>query len=70
MRKFIRTPFAIALLIGLLCALTGVADPLTHMYWNIRFKFASENTPNSIIVISEQASAGDGAAGEIGRAHV
>ena len=63
MRRFIRTPFAIALLIGLLCALTAAADPLTHMYWNIRFKFASENTPNSIIVISEQASAGDGAAG-------
>ena len=58
MRKFIRTPFAIALLIGLLCALTGVADPLTHMYWNIRSKFGSVNAPNSIIIISEQAVQG------------
>lgn len=63
MRKFIRTPFAIALLIGLLCVLTTAADPLTHMYWNIRFKFGSQNTPNSIIVISEQATTGDGTAG-------
>ena len=63
MRKFIRTPFSIALLIGLLCALTAAADPLTHMYWNIRFKLGGESTPNSIIVISEQASSGDGVGG-------
>ena len=60
MRKFIRTPFAIALLIGLLCALTTAADPLNHMYWNIRFKFGAQNVPNSIIIITEQAVNGDG----------
>ena len=63
MRRFIRTPFAIALLIGLLCALTSATDPLTHMYWNIRFKFGSENAPNSIIVISEQVANGEDGGG-------
>ncbi|WP_295633699.1 EAL domain-containing protein [Novosphingobium sp.] len=64
MRKFIRTPFAIALLIGLLCALSGGADPLNHMYWNIRFKFGGQNVPNSIVVISEQVPTVDGANGQ------
>lgn len=58
MRKFIRTPFAIALLIGLLSALSMAAEPLTHVYWNVRFKFGGISAPNSIIVISEQAIVG------------
>lgn len=58
MRRFLRTPIAIALLVGLLCSLTTVSDPLTHMYWNARFKFGSISAPNSIIVLSEQTVAG------------
>lgn len=61
MRRLFRTPLAIALLVGLLSALTTMGDPLTHAYWNIRFKFGGADVPNSIIVISEQSlPGGDG----------
>ncbi|WP_338465885.1 EAL domain-containing protein [Novosphingobium sp. ZN18A2] len=43
---------AIAVLIGLLCGLFAVAEPLNHAYWNVRFKVGEVRAPDSIIVLS------------------
>jgi hypothetical protein len=45
MRKLLRSPLWLALLLALAQAVPGASEPLAHMYWNVVYSFGSVRLP-------------------------
>ena len=64
MRRLLRSPLWLALLITLVVAPTGLGDFLDHVYWNMAYKLADRPAPASIVVITADDVDALGAKGE------
>ena len=64
MRKLLRSPLWLALLIALADVVSGVSAPVGHVYWNTVYKFWHEPAPRSIVVVNAEDIADLGAGGE------
>jgi hypothetical protein len=51
MRNFLRSPVSISVLIGLICSLVFIAEPLDQIYWNVRYRLSSHAISQPVIVI-------------------
>ncbi len=52
MRTFLRTPLAIALLLGLALRFFGLSDAIGHVYWNLGYKVNHQSAPASLVLVS------------------
>lgn len=52
MREFFKKPLVIATLIACLCGLLKLAQPLDHIYWNMRFRIGQTDAPKSIVLVT------------------
>ena len=52
MRNFLRSPVSISVLIGLICSLVFIAEPLDQIYWNVRYRLSSHAISQPVIVLS------------------
>ncbi|NKJ41426.1 EAL domain-containing protein [Novosphingobium sp. SG720] len=55
MRNFLRSPIGISLLLSLALLPSwplGLAEAVSHIYWNAAFKFVTRSAPSSIVVVS------------------
>ena len=51
MRAYLKQPLAIATLVACLCGLLTLAQPLDQIYWNMRFLFAQQEAPQSVVLV-------------------
>jgi len=52
MRAFFKKPLVLATLIACVCGVLGLAVPIEHMFWNIRFRFGQVAAPQSIVLVT------------------
>ncbi len=64
MRRILRSPLIMTLLIALLGWAVQAADPLGHAYWNAVYKFWQAPAPSSIVVVNGVDANELGVAGE------
>lgn len=64
MRRLLRSPLWLALLIGLVDVVTGLSEPLGHAYWNTVYKIWHHPAPQAIVVVNAEDIADLGARGE------
>ncbi|MDR3410700.1 MAG: hypothetical protein P4L87_07125, partial [Formivibrio sp.] len=64
MRRLLRSPLWLALLLALADWATGFSEPVAHAYWNMVYKNWQRPAPRSIIVVNVDDIANLGAAGE------
>jgi diguanylate cyclase len=64
MRRLLRSPLWLALLIALADWVTGFSEPVAHGYWNIVYKNIQRPAPRSIVVVDAQDINDLGAGGE------
>ncbi len=64
MRRLLRSPLWLALLITLVIAAVQVGDLLDHAYWNVAYKLMDRPAPASIVVITADDIDALGARGE------
>jgi EAL domain-containing protein (putative c-di-GMP-specific phosphodiesterase class I) len=64
MRRLLRSPLWLALLIGLADLVTGLSEPVGHAYWNTVYKIWHHPAPQAIIVVNAEDIADLGARGE------
>ena len=64
MRKILRSPIWLALLIALAGWATNLCEPAPHVYWNMLYKSWHHPAPQSIVVVNLADIASLGAAGE------
>ncbi len=64
MRRLLRSPLWLALLIALADIVSGFSDPVGHAYWNTVYKFWHRTAPQSIVVVNAEDIIDLGAAGE------
>lgn len=60
MRDYLKKPLVIATLVACLCGLLTLAQPLDHIYWNIRFRFGQHEAPQSIVLVKLDPAASSG----------
>ncbi len=64
MRRLLRSPLWLALLLALADWVTAFSDPLAHVYWNVVYKNWHRPAPQSIVVVNLEDISNLGAAGE------
>ena len=63
MRRLLRSPLVLALLIGLINMVSLFSAPLSHVYWNVAYTFWQRPASQSVVVVNSQDISGLGAAG-------
>jgi diguanylate cyclase len=63
MRRLLRSPLWLALLIALADWVTGFSEPLGHMYWNTLYKNVHRPAPKSVVIVDADDIGEQGAAG-------
>ncbi|WP_353229199.1 EAL domain-containing protein [Novosphingobium sp.] len=64
MRRLLRSPLWLALLIGAVIPALGLSDPVGQGYWNVCYKLFHESAPASIVVVNSDDIADMGTAGQ------
>jgi EAL domain-containing protein (putative c-di-GMP-specific phosphodiesterase class I) len=64
MRRLLRSPLWLALLIALADIVTGFSEPVRHVYWNSAFKLWHHPAPKSIVLVNVDEINDLGAAAE------
>ena len=64
MRRILRSPLWLALLIALVDIVSELSEPVGHGYWNTVYKFWHQPAPQSIVVVNAEDIADLGAGGE------
>ncbi len=64
MRRLLRSPLWLALLIALADIVSGFSEPVAHVYWNSVYKLWHRAAPQSIVVVNAGDIGDLGAAGE------
>jgi diguanylate cyclase len=52
MRRFVRSPIGISLLVSLALWLTGCSEFVGHMYWNVVYKNQVRSAPSAIVLVT------------------
>ncbi len=60
MRKFVRSPIGISLLVSLALWLSGSSEFMGHVYWNVVYKTQSRPAPSSIVLLTVDDTANFG----------
>ncbi|MDR3413374.1 MAG: hypothetical protein P4L87_20875, partial [Formivibrio sp.] len=64
MRRLLRSPLWLALLLALADWATGFSEPVAHIYWNNVYRNWPQQAPKSIVVVNVADISDQGAAGE------
>jgi len=64
MRRLLRSPLWLALLLALADWVTSFSEPVAHGYWNLVYKSWHRSAPQSIVVVNLEDIINQGAAGE------
>lgn len=65
MRKLLRSPLWLALLLALAQAVPGASEPLGHIYWNVIYKLWQRPAPGDIVIVNVDDIADQDVTGQV-----